>query len=379
MKAKYSLPGLNADNAKTNKGLDKKKQYGIKVSLFYNNPNSFYREYCENLDNSKIREKRFLEFETPNRAFVTHEYDMEINDDFDYSKYYYLFNPITRLSWLKISQEGKRLSIAGEKETKRIVQDILNEELSCLSNPQKEFEDLWERKKGFPCFIKLEDGNCKNFLLSASYYDSLRRDKVYINSSIKDLFYPLLEREIKYEYYPLKMKTSWLYIKAPKDFNIRHNKKKTIFFPDNNKIDYINSEGMEADPDKIALTIKNRKVCDTNDYTVTINFDIIVPSSLKVWFLSIYYLSFIALLFLVLNFFNKLLLLFIDPIFLNDPIGKTLKGNDLGGMVFAIIAAIIATRGWMISEETILRKYSIFISIIMCAIIFFYIVNLLII
>ena len=218
MKAKYFLPGLNADNSETNRGLDDKKQYGIKVSLFYNNPNSFYRKYCENLDNSKIREKRFLEFETPNRAFVTHEYDMEINDDFDYSKYYYLFNPISRLSWLKISQEGKRLSIAGEIEAKRIVLNVLNEELSCLSNPQKEFEDLWESKKGFPCFIKLEDGNCKNFLLSASYYDSLNYDSLrrgktyinYINSSIKDLFYPLLEREIKYEYYPLKMKTSWL-------------------------------------------------------------------------------------------------------------------------------------------------------------------------
>lgn len=174
------------------------------------------------------------------------------------------------------------------------------------------------------------------------------------------------------------MKTSWLYIKAPKDFNIRHNKKYTKFYPANNKIDYINSEGIEADPDKIALTIKNRKVCDNKEDIVTINFDIIVPSSLKVWFLSIYYLSFLALLFLMFNFFNKLLLLFIDPISLNDPIGKMLKGNDSGGMVFAIIAAIIATRGWMISEETILKKYSIFISIIMCAIIFFYIVNLLI-
>lgn len=54
--------------------------------------------------------------------------------------------------------------------------------------------------------------------------------------------------------------------------------------------------------------------------------------------------------------------MFYEPIWNIAPI---LKDGDPGGFVLAVIAAIIATRGWLISEETILRVYSTIITIIM--------------
>ncbi len=376
MKVKYFLPGLNAKDSKHSQESDKiTKQSMPKTFLFYNDPNSFYKKYCNNLDHSKIREKRFLEFETPNRALITHEYDMQIYNNFDYSKYYYLFNPITRLSWLKISQENKRLSIAGEAEVKTTIQNIIFEEFSHLEDPQQSFDTVWTQKKGFPCFIKLENIGCHNFLLSASYFDSIKRDNKNNKTSF-ELFYPFSERNIKYEYDPLKIKSSWLYIKAPKGFNITCNNKKAASA--NNEIDFTHSNNDEADPDKIALTIKNRDKDNSGNNSETIDFNIIIPLSLKVWFLSIYYLSAIIFSCLVLNVVNKLILKIISPIFPNNIIEKLINKSNFSSLIFAIIAAIIATRGWMISEETILKKYSISISIIMCGIIFFYITNLLI-
>ena len=35
----------------------------------------FYNTFCPSLVKYAIREKRFLDFETPNRVQVTHEYD----------------------------------------------------------------------------------------------------------------------------------------------------------------------------------------------------------------------------------------------------------------------------------------------------------------
>lgn len=117
MRNNYYLPGLNGDlEYESDAQIDKVNT--PKIYLFLTDVDSFYKKYCKSLDVFKLREKRLLEFETPNRVLITHEYDVEVEKDFDYSVYYYLFNPTKRLSWLKIAQDGKRLPIAKEKDVK---------------------------------------------------------------------------------------------------------------------------------------------------------------------------------------------------------------------------------------------------------------------
>lgn len=184
----YYLPGLNDKSQNVSLQNDITNKDTPKIYLFLTNTDAFYDKYCRNLDNFKLREKRFLDFETPNRALITHEYDIEISDDdFNYQDYYYLFNPRARLSWLKISQEGKRLSVAGEKTVKSYIKEILQSELLQVSIS---FDEIWRNKIGLPCFIKLEKGQYKNFLLTASYYDSIKENKPLKCFFLKSIFSP---------------------------------------------------------------------------------------------------------------------------------------------------------------------------------------------
>lgn len=375
MKNKYYLPGLNANQRmQSDLSFEINKDKTPKAYMFYKDTNAFYRTYCDGLDYIKLREKRFLDFETPNRALIKHEYDLRICSSFDYNKFYYLFNPIERLSWLKISQEGKRLSVADSFYVKGLIEKILVPELVLFySDPNVKFEELWKKKKGLPCFIKLEDISHNDCLLMASYYDSIKQNDCDKSS----FFCPLAERNIKYEYFPLKNKSSWLYIKAPDNFNIKYDAKKTTYYNSNNDIDYANASNEEADPEKISLTIVNKKSTNTKEDTVNIRFDILVPESLKIWFLSLYYLSMIMLFILFGYFLNSLYVLCFKPLFNLNPFDALIKSSDFGGLVLAVIGAIIATRGWLIKEETILKKYSKYVTLMMIFIVILYLIMLL--
>lgn len=375
MKNKYYLPGLNANQRmQSDLSFEINKDKTPKAYMFYKDTNAFYRTYCDGLDYIKLREKRFLDFETPNRALIKHEYDLRIGSSFDYNKFYYLFNPIERLSWLKISQEGKRLSVADSFYVKGLIEKILVPELVLFySDPNVKFEELWKKKKGLPCFIKLEDISHNDCLLMASYYDSIKQNDCDKSS----FFCPLAERNIKYEYFPLKNKSSWLYIKAPDNFNIKYDAKKTTYYNSNNDIDYANASNEEADPEKISLTIVNKKSTNTKEDTVNIRFDILVPESLKIWFLSLYYLSMIMLFILFGYFLNSLYVLCFKPLFNLNPFDALIKSSDFGGLVLAVIGAIIATRGWLIKEETILKKYSKYVTLMMIFIVILYLIMLL--
>lgn len=107
MQNNYYLPGLNENTSNEYSCVQINRTDTPKIFLFISNVDLFCKRYCKSLDSFKLREKRLLDFETPNRALITHEYDVEVDDDFDYTEYYYLFNPIKRLSWLKIAQDGK--------------------------------------------------------------------------------------------------------------------------------------------------------------------------------------------------------------------------------------------------------------------------------
>lgn len=47
-------------------------------NLFLSNHEAFYKQNFSELVNSIVREKRLIVFETPNRAKITHEYDVSI-------------------------------------------------------------------------------------------------------------------------------------------------------------------------------------------------------------------------------------------------------------------------------------------------------------
>ena len=230
----FYLPGLNS---KSERNFDKDTEFeAIKSTVqiqketyhflydFLFEPNHFYRENFSALEKCKIREKRLLEFETPNRAKITHEYDIQVSeiDKEVYEKYNYLFNPRNRLSWLKIKQEGKRILIASNETIKEVVKPQLQSDLKKLIPNQKVQDDffdyVWKNQVGYPCFIKVENIGRNNFLIEAEYYDSIKEDSENIKKG--NWFFPFEERNISYEYYPLKESSSWLYIRAPKNFNL---------------------------------------------------------------------------------------------------------------------------------------------------------------
>lgn len=364
MRNNYYLPGLNGDlEYESDAQIDKVNT--PKIYLFLTDVDSFYKKYCKSLDVFKLREKRLLEFETPNRVLITHEYDVEVEKDFDYSVYYYLFNPTKRLSWLKIAQDGKRLPIAKEKDVKEKIHDILKDELNKISMI---FDELWNKKKGLPCFIKLEDLHCHSFLITASYYDSIKSE----GKERISFFSPLMERRIKYDYLPLEGKSSWLYVKAPNNFNVRYNPE-LINQSNHNVIDFADSDGNEADPEKVSLTIINNGIDYSAKDITSLSLDINVPCSLKTWFMCIYYISIVIMSILLLASFNELWLLFFSPIIDCKSLVDILFVNtNFGGVIMGLVAAIITTRSWLISEETITKYYSIYITQIMIVILVLY-------
>ncbi len=362
----YYLPGLDGDNQYRHYGAEINELDTPMIYLFITDIELFYKKNCKSLDAFKLREKRLLDFETPNRALITHEYDMEVNDSFDYSKYCYLFNPTKRLSWLKISQDGKRLPIAKENDIKDYVREILKNELNKISVT---FDELWRNKRGIPCFIKLHKSSSVNFLLTASYYDSIK----VIGSENRNFFSPLMERRIRYDYLPLEGKSSWLYVKAPKNFNVRYNSK-LIESLDHNIIDFANSDGYEADPEKVSLTIIDMGNSKATRNAVSLSLDIYVPDSLKIWFLCIYYISVIVIAVLLSVMLNEFYLLLWKPILNSECLLSILFLNtNFGGIIMGLIAAIITTRSWLITEETIMKYYSIYLTRMMAFMIFSYI------
>ncbi len=356
----YYLPGLNGGIGQ-NSVEQVNEASTPKIYSFLTDIDSFYKKYCKNLDTCKLREKRLLDFETPNRVLITHEYDVEINSDFDYSEYYYLFNPIKRLSWLKIAQDGKRLSVAKESEIKGKIYDILKDELSKVSIT---FDELWTKKNGFPCFIKLEKLQYHSSLITASYYDSIQSK----GKEKKSFFCPLMERRIEYDYLPLEGRSSWLYVKAPNNFDIKYNPKSTKA-SDCNMIDFANS----TDPGKVSLTIINHGRYNSSKDIVSLSLDVCVPKSLKNWFMCIYYISIVIMSILSLALFNELWLLFFAPMIDCKSLFEILFANtNFGSIIMGLVAAIITTRSWLISEETITKYYSIYITRIMVMILVLY-------
>ncbi|MDD2199671.1 MAG: hypothetical protein PHE08_08105 [Bacteroidales bacterium] len=376
MKKKFYLPGLNSKSRK-DIGNDANIESIIStidsglyplIYKFTREINKFYQEEFNELDLVKLREKRLLDFETPNRAKIVHELDIELPSNFNYTKFYYLFNPFNRLSWLKITQENKRLIVADNKKAKSFVYDVISNELSSLASSNNIsandlFDYLWEHKLGYPCFIKIEDVKCETFILKAEYFDSIKSDNSNNNLSAS-LFFPIEERTINYEYYPLKERSSWLYLKAPKNFNISIDN--IDYQKEINSVDEYSSRENNSDPDINSLTIVNSGVMQDVDINVRFDINITVPESLKIWYLAIYYSSLTILMMLSFHLINSMYFSLDFPVLIGfNPLEKILINGNFNGVILTVVAGIIATRGWLISEETILKKYSRNLTIVM--------------
>lgn len=343
-----------------------------RIYTFLINPEMFYNTYCPSLVKYAIREKRFLDFETPNRVQITHEYDIRLIDKFELNQYYYLFNPHNRLGWLKIRQGIDRITIAKSTVVQKIVIKALGPELIMFDNPQKIMNEIWKLKKGLPCFIKLNNTKASDFILATTYYESIKQDTQSKLNKIISFFNPIKERRIKYSYYPLERSSSWLYIKAPEHFIVKYCGEVS---KDNNSIETTTlTNDSEPDPEKISLTIINKRN-PSMDIPV-INFGIKVPVSLKSWYFTIYLLSLIIMGLSIYSCINRIFLKLFNPIIYTSFNPDFLSNDKFSGIIFAIIAAIITTRGWMIHEETILRKFAVHESWILFLTIFFYLVGI---
>lgn len=326
-----------------------------RIHTFLTNPESFYNRYCHSLVKFATREKRFLDFETPNRVQITHEYDINLASDFKYEHYYYLFNPYNRLGWLKIYQASDRLTIAKSDIVKGIVEEALKPELNLFDNPSQVFDELWNLKKGLPCFIKLNPCGNLDFILSIVYYESIKRTSQSIFNRLRSWLNPIKERRIRYSYLPLENSSSWLYIKAPEHFIVKY--KGTDKNLDTTSIDDETAlEDSDPDPEKISLTIINKE--NPSKDVPVINFEIKVPLSLKIWYWMIYILSLVVMCLSLCSCVNRAFLKYFGPIFYTEFNPDFLSNDEFGGILFATIAAIIATRGWLIHEETILQNFA---------------------
>lgn len=335
---------------------------------------SFCNEYFNILPQNIIREKRYLKFETPNRINIEHEYTITKSEKLSDTEYYYLFTPVGRLDWLEIKIDSINITIANNKIVKDKIFDIVSNEYQSLIQEslfieydEEKFKDfIYNNLKNKPCFIEyISKSTSKNFILNLNYFASFKTEKETI-SVLKKIFtfpFAIIDKKIEYTYTPLNKKNSaWLYLKAPKQFEISNeNKDKNIEFP------------ITSDPEVSSLVINSS---DKDSYNFKIKVKI--PGSLKTWFNTLYGLSMFYILFLItylldnFNFFTKYNKTFAIT---NDLICK-LDLTLIINLFMMLCAAIIATRSWLIFEETLLKRlsnrFSLIITISSILVIFIY-------
>lgn len=313
---------------------------------------AFYEQHFGDLIAKVAREKRRMEFETPNRVRLTNEYEVENTEALKDGEYY-LFNTRDRLSWLTIFTDDKQVAVVSRKRVMELLRNNLRTELGSLASqikkPQEELvEYLYEMSDGKPCFI-----SCKSNVRSIrlSYYDSVLSDKNKVTSRGCKYIQPILEKCITYRYRTLSpISNCWFYVRSPKDFNIS--------ITDDRKgadIERQSSQDFEAQ----SMVIKGSK----ERQIVRFNIDVKVPVGLKWWYVSVYWISIIAIIFAL---FLIAMHLWVDVS--NDCWWNVLIKNAGKGW-YAIVAALITTRGWMMHESHVYnflsKIYTIFVILLL--------------
>ena len=127
---------------------------------------------------------------------------------------------------------------------------------------------------------------------------------------------------------------SWIYFKSPNNFvlSASHNAKAGLYEASPSNDDEITS---------LVLTPKGEKL--SVNFQISIN----VPNALKVWYITMLYLSFAGII------WGCILLIYGICTSIPEKMIETFNNCS-----FAIIAALIATRGWLMSEEQVMKKIS---------------------
>lgn len=299
--------------------------------IFINNELEFYRQFFPQFTSKVIREKRILEFENPNRMKVTYEYDVAKLENKIGPMF--IFLPKTRKNWLRIIWEGRRLAVSSAESVSAKVFGAVEKDLQKVKEKTKYDGDLTELWRDeiwpghIPCFIdgsfikeSVEVGQ-----LVVEYYDSFDYyEHVGHKWSLFD------ERRYGYEYALEAGSSHWIYVKSPDKFQV-------VILCADNRVEEIKGNDLE---------IKAYRLFPNNDKdAIHFDIDIRVPRTLKWWYGMIVFLGFLFLLsFIVLSIIlvakNKLL-----------PVAFAQVGVSL-------VAAIIASRGWMMNDETVLKRVS---------------------
>ena len=118
---------------------------------------AFYEQHFGEMIAKVAREKRRMEFETPNRVRLTNEYELENTEALKNGEYY-LFNTRDRLSWLTIFTDDKQVAVVSRKRVMELLRNCLKTELGRLASQIKKSQEdlveyLYEMSDGKPCFI----------------------------------------------------------------------------------------------------------------------------------------------------------------------------------------------------------------------------------
>lgn len=320
------------------------------ICLLLTETTRFYTENFSDLQKHIKREKRLVVFETPSRVSMTHEYTIEGANDLSQG-FHFLFNTRERLSWLKIFLEDRRVSIASRAKVVSLLSKQLGEELEKLASLLNRTKDelafnLYDLSDGKPCFIEYNQKEYKgqqSLLLSITFFDSIR-NKTKLRK--KRWWSPLQEKEITYNYSTISGNANaWIYFKSPTSFilSATHNAGEGKYEVSPSNDDEITS---------LVLTPKGNQMCV--DFNISIN----VPNALKVWYNIMLYLSYAGVLWGIVLIGLK------TKVSISNNIIETFSNCS-----YAIIAALIATRGWLMSEEQVMKKISNQYTTIICILI----------
>lgn len=312
------------------------------LCLFTDDERGFYRKYCHDLTDRIIREKRILEFENPNRVKVCYEYDVmaqSVDGNGKVDGITFLFLPDKRKSWLKVFLNGRRVTIADGKKIKDTLYEVVKSDVAALKNDvdytKSEYalwEEIWEDRKPIPCFVFSKDVNeqLKNGgIVEIAFYDFLD-----VDTSIKRCPARLFdEKYYGYEYPKVATGNSWLYVKAPSKFDIHVECDKRFV-----------EKNAGEDPEINSFTIKG----DVAPEEVRFKLSVKVPGTLKLWYSALVTLGAAF----VLGFAG----VFVAAIM--QGVKGCIFSPVYAQVGISIIAAIIATRGWLMNEETVLRRVS---------------------
>ena len=319
------------------------------LRLFCSNESEFYRQHFNQFTNCVTREKKILEFENPNRIRMTYEFD--VKDLAVTTDPLFVFLPNTRKNWMKVFWDGKRLPVCSADQIKSIIYNIVKDDLDCLQEIlqiKSSTLDLWNNKiwpGHIPCFVEgsFTSNSMTTGQLIVEFYDSFEAfEHIGHKCSLFD------ERRYSYDYTIEYGTSHWIYVKAPEKFQVIMSTKDT-------RADMIKGQ----DPEIQAYRIHPNR----NSNPIHFSIDVRVPITLKWWYGMIVLLGIVFI-----------------PAFVIISCCLITKGEQLtpafAQVGISLVAAIIATRGWMMNDETVLRGVSlkmtgVAITILVCLLVLY--------